>query len=172
MQNAPPRRAVKKQPATFQHHAKHQAYSSATLPIYCFHSPRTGVSCDPTPIAFYCACHTIVLPYMLQGQLRPYPPHRGRVTTDSEEVGSQPTPLPIIYLVLGGSSHDRRKWLVTMVIVSPRSSVVGPLPNLLTGMILQVGRGHPGYRKKITKPSTWLSTPMVFLFTIQPAVKK
>ena len=31
---------------------------------------------------------------MLQGQLRPYPPHRGRVTTDSEEVGSQPTPLP------------------------------------------------------------------------------
>ena len=73
---------------------KHQAYSSATLPIYCFHSPRTGVSCDPTPIAFYCACHTIVLPYMLQGQLRPYPPHRGRVTTDSKEVGSQPTPLP------------------------------------------------------------------------------
>ena len=32
---------------------------------------------------------------MLQDQLRPYPPHRGRVTTDPEEVGSQPTPLPM-----------------------------------------------------------------------------
>ena len=31
---------------------------------------------------------------MIQGQMRPYPPHRGRVTTDSQEVGSQPTPLP------------------------------------------------------------------------------
>ena len=92
--NARPRHAVKEPPETSQHHAKHQAYSSATLPIYCFHSPRTGVRCDPTPIAFCCACHAIVLPYMLQGQLRPYPPHRGRVTTDSEEVGSQPTPLP------------------------------------------------------------------------------
>ena len=92
--NATPRGAVKKQPANSQHHAKHQAYSSATLPIYCFRSPRTGVSCDPTPMPFYCACHTIVLPYIWQGQLRPYPPHRGRVTTDSEEVGSQPTPLP------------------------------------------------------------------------------
>ena len=92
MQNAPPRRAVKKQPATSQHHAKHQAYSSATLPIYCFHSPRTGVSCDPTPIAFYCACHTIVLPYMLQGQLRPNPPHRGRVTTTDPVACLLPVP--------------------------------------------------------------------------------
>ena len=94
--NARPRHAVKEPPETWQHHAKHQAYSSATLPIYCFHSPRTGVSCDPTPVVFCCACHAIVLPYMLQGQLRPYPPHRGRVTTDSEEVGSQPTPLPVV----------------------------------------------------------------------------
>ena len=92
--NARPRHAVQAPPETSQHHAKHKAYSSATLPIYCFHSPRTGISCDPTPIAFCCACHAIVLPYMLQDQLRPYPPHRGRVTTDPEEVGSQPTPLP------------------------------------------------------------------------------
>ena len=134
----------------------HGPGSAATLPQLLFIAPATQLSC---PTCYRVSCD-------------PTPQHRGRVTTDSKEVGSQPTPLPIIYLVLGGSSHDRGKWLVTMVIVSPRSSVVGPLPNLLTGMILQVGRGHPGYRKKITKPSTWLSTPMVFLFTIQPAVKK
>ena len=52
-----------------------------------------------------------------------------------------------------GSSQDLDTWLITMVIVSPPSRVVGPLPNgrtswlinggdpnhLLTGMILQVG---------------------------------
>ncbi len=31
---------------------------------------------------------------MLRGHVRPYPPHRGRVTHDSEEVGSHTTPLP------------------------------------------------------------------------------
>ena len=100
------RSSVQAPPETSQHHAKHKAYSSATLPIYCFHSPRTGISCDPTPIAFCCACHAIVLPYMLQDQLRPYPPHRGRVTTDPEEVGSQPTPLPLNF----GDLHVCNLW--------------------------------------------------------------
>ena len=42
--NAPPRYAVKEPPETSQRHAKHQSYSAATLPNYCFPStiPTTG----------------------------------------------------------------------------------------------------------------------------------
>ena len=92
--NILPGYAVKEQPEISPHAPKKGPGSAVTLPNYCFQSARTGVSCDPTPMVFYCACHTFVLPYILEGQLRPYPPQRGRVTTDSKEVGSQPTPLP------------------------------------------------------------------------------
>ena len=34
-----------------------------------------------------------------------------------------------LWPILGGSSHHGRKWLITMVIVSPRSRDMGPLPN-------------------------------------------
>ena len=93
--NILPGHAVKEQPEISPHAPKKGPGSAVTLPNYCFQSARTGVSCDPTPMVFYCACHTFVLPYILEGQLRPYPPQRGRVTTDSKEVGSQPTPLPL-----------------------------------------------------------------------------
>ena len=35
--------------------------------------------------------------------------------------------------VLGGSSYDGRKWLITMVIVSPLTGVIPP-PNGLNGL--------------------------------------
>ncbi len=38
--------------------------------------------------------------------------------------------------MLGGSSHDLDTWLITMVIVSPLSGVVGPLPN---GLLIAYG---------------------------------
>ena len=93
--NILPGHAVQEQPEISPHAPKKGPGSAVTLPNYCFQPARTGVSCDPTPMVFYCACHTFVLPYILEGQLRPYPPQRGRVTTDSKEVGSQPTPLPL-----------------------------------------------------------------------------
>ena len=109
--NIPPRHGVKEQPEISPHppkisHGLLRPYPTSLSTQNTRHTllrpypttaktpPRTGVRCDPTPMVFYCACHTVVLPYMLEGQLRPYPPHRGRVTTDSKEVGSQPTPLP------------------------------------------------------------------------------
>ena len=57
-------------------------------------------------------------------------------------------------MIYGCYLEDVSKWLISLVIVSPLTGVVGPLPNglnglqigvtnnLLTGMILQVRDGH------------------------------
>ena len=76
------------------------------------HPFGTGVSCDPTPGS----CATLTVPGVMcdpthqnsmegstfsthtRGHVRPYPPHRVRVTHDSEEVGSHTTPLPIPFV--------------------------------------------------------------------------
>ena len=36
---------------------------------------------------------------------------------------------PQLHNILGGSSHDGRKWLITIVSKSPIPGVMGPLPN-------------------------------------------
>ena len=40
--------------------------------------------------------------------------------------------------LLGGSSHDLDTWLITMVGKSPKDPVVGPLPNGLNGLSLNI----------------------------------
>ena len=50
---------------------------------------------------------------------------QGALETSAQEPGSP---------ILGGSSQDSDTWLITMVIVSPLTGVLGPLPNGLNSL--------------------------------------
>ena len=89
--------------------AKHSQGTARNLST--LHKKQATVLCDPTqllyplptdrghlrpyPNAFLLTCLALYVTGVMCD--RPYPPHRGRTTHDSEEVGSHTTPLPRMY---------------------------------------------------------------------------